>query len=811
MHLRTGIFILLFCLSLAITNAVAQYSPSERRQLKTANSLFDEGKFKEALPIYLRLDSVIDDIMLRYHIGICYLNSSFDKLKAIYFLEEASRTTDVEIPIDVHMYLGTIYHYVYYFNDAKAEFKKYIDLAFDQPNPDMAKLNYCKRMITVCDNAIDITSKVYKAEIELLNSQINTAESEFCPMISADERILLYMQTVGIGKTPNPLTSVLISVKDENNEWGKPQKLAFELDNKQQKLELKLAGLSPDGKTIFINLGSGLDQDLYKGTLVGNAVVDIEKLNKNVNSPFMEGRASITPDGTRLYFVSDRPGGLGGTDIYESRLNRKGDWDVPVNLGDVINTAFNEQSPFIHPDYQTLYFSSEGHNTVGGFDIFKSKVTNGIWSTPENMGFPNSTKDDLYFVLNASGQTGYFSSSKNNAYDKHNILKANFKDPIPLTLVKGKIQGGNPLKPIGADIKVYDKETGEQIRYVYNPDPKKGQYLLIFPPAKNYKLVISSTDFLPQVINVHVPYQTYFYELFQEITLTPIYLNNANIGEEVTVNNTFYDIYKTIEADSILLDETPSQPNYYEHLLELVENIIQTTDTIKITYRDQKVNQLKQKESTDRLLNMINEAIETSDPLTLSILDANTKQKEKVKETHFYIDGSKAKSAQMNIIGTDTFYTAPPVNLDNYNIQLNRVSDRGNKTMEINPVLFKLSTPAQRQIIYRYVVYFDLNKDEITPKGYLELEAIINLLIDNNAIGAEINGFADSKGEESYNLNLSRQRAQNVLKYLISKKVDGRKLVTKGYGESGNQNFDKGSDKMNYRRVEINLFELKEQ
>jgi outer membrane protein OmpA-like peptidoglycan-associated protein len=801
------------CLLLCIItlDVFSQYTPSERRQLKAANAYFDEGKFNEALPIFLRLDSVIDDIMLRYHIGLCYLNSSYDKLKAIEFLEEASRTPDVQIPIDVYLHLGTIYHYVYRFSDAIDEFNNYIRLAEKDPVKNIDNLSYCKRMITICNNAIEITSMVYKAEIELLGTQINTMESEFCPMISADEKILLLMRTTGIGKVPNPETSILISTKDENNEWIKPEKLAFELDNKLKKLELKLAGLSPDGRTIFLNLGTGLDQDLYVGSLVGNAVIDIKKLNKNINSPFYEGRASITPDGTRLYFVSDRPGGFGGTDIYVSKLNRKGEWDEPQNLGETINTSFDEQSPFIHPDNQTLFFSSQGHNTMGGFDIFKSKFQNGEWSTPENMGFPNSTKDDLYFVLNASGQSGYFSSSKNNAYDKHNILKANFKDPIPLTVIKGIIRSGNPPKPMGADIKVFDNVTNEQIKYVYNPDPLTGKYLLIFPPAKNYKLIISSPDFMPQLVNVHIPYQTYFYELYQEITLSPIVLNNANIGEEVTVNNTFYDIYKTVEADSILGDDGPTQPNYYEHLLELVENIIQTTDTIqKIAYRDEMVTTKQQKESTDRLLNLIGEAIETSDPITLSILDANTKQKEKVTETHFYIDGSRAKSAQKSIIGTDTFYTAPPVNLNSYDAQINGSLAQTDGTKTTNPVMFKLSKPSDRNIIYKYVVYYDLNKDEISLKGQAEIEQIINLLIDNPSIGAEINGYADAKGEEMYNLNLSRQRAQNILKYLINRKVDGRKLVTKGFGEADAGSIDKRTGKINYRRVEINLFELKE-
>ena len=335
-------------------------------------------------------------------------------------------------------------------------------------------------MIAVCRNAIEITEQPYKVDIEPMMS-LYAAESDYNPLISADESVMLFMRETGVGKGYETTIHIMISTKDDDNLWTKPENVAVDLDHKLQGHTVYLAGLSPDGHTVFLNIGEGLNKDIYSGKLQGKTITEVKKLNKNINSPYYEGAASITPDGTKLYFVSDRPGGLGGHDIYVSTLNKKGDWDEPVNLGDKVNTKFNEESPYIHYDGQTLFFSSQGHNTIGGKDIFKARRINGEWTTPENLGFTNTTTDDLTFVLNASGEYGYFSTSRNNSYGRHTIMKVGYTDPIPLTLVKGTVLAGTPPKPIKVDIKVYDKNTHEQVKYVYTPDTEIGKYLLIFP------------------------------------------------------------------------------------------------------------------------------------------------------------------------------------------------------------------------------------------------------------------------------------------------------------------------------------------
>ena len=798
-------------LTTAALSASAQYSQSERKLLKTANSYFETGRYEKALPIYIKLDSVIDDINLRYQIGLCYLKSRYEQDKAVSYLEEASVSAGTLIPLDVIWYLGDAYHVVYRFDDAIKEYNKYISLTAKNDKADINKLNHCKLMLATCRNAIEITEIPYKVDIEPIIS-LYAAESDYNPLISADESVMLFMREIGVGKGFEPSTHIMISTKENGGSWSKPEEVTLVLEHKLQGHAAALAGLSPDGHTVFLNIGEGLNKDIYSAQLQGKTISEVKKLNKNVNTPYYEGGASITPDGTKLYFVSDRPGGFGGHDIYVSTLNKKGEWDEPENLGEQINTKFNEESPYIHYDGQTIFFSSQGHNTIGGKDIFKSKRVNGQWTEPENLGFTNTTIDDLTFVLNASGEYGYFSTSRNNSYGRHTIMKVGYKDPIPLTLVKGTVLAGTPPKPIKVDIKVYDKNTHEQVKYVYTPDTETGKYLMIFPPAKNYQLVISTQNYMPQLINIHIPYQNYFYELYQEITLQPIKLNNTDIGEEVMVNNVFYDIYKTTEADSITNNNSPQQPQYYEHLLELVENIIQTSDTInKLSYNSHEADKQAQlKKNTDDLLALIEDAINTQDSVTLSILDANTKQKDKVTETHFYTDGSMSKSVTMQVIGKDTFYTATPIDLSRFEIPTRNRSSV-NRQESTNPVMFKVSRPEQRNVIHKHTLYYKTNESELTADAKKELRQIINLLIDNASVGAEINGYADTQGERTHNMNLSQLRAQNVLKYLQENNVDGRKIITKGLGESTERGkYDSRTREMNYRRVEIILFELKD-
>ncbi len=776
----------------------------EKQALTDAKSYYFDKQYDKALPLFLRIDSILFDYTIKYRIGACYLNSEYDKLKAIPFLEEVNKNETLEIPHIAYFELGNLYHYIYRFDDAIEQYQRYIDCLKIKKNYDKAEVNKALRMIEVCNNAKELTTKPLEAEVQVLGSSINTLQSDFCPMISADERIMLFMRDDKYNGVLD--TGIFLSRKTEENYWGKAIRLEVKLKKQLRGKSIKLAGLSSDGNTVFLNIGNGISQDIYKGNLYGNSIIDIKPLNKFINTPYFEGRVSLSPDGNELFFVSDRPGGFGGTDIYKSKLNSRKQWSEPVNLGEQINTPYDEDSPFLHPSNKILFFSSSGHNTIGGKDVFKSSSINGFWTVPQNMGMLNSTKDDLYFVLNANGQVGYFSSSKNNIYDKHNIFKVNFKDLIPLTLLKGTIKAGNPLKPIDVDIKVFDKETGKQIEYVYTPKSKTGEYLMIFPPAKNYDIVVSSEKYMTQVINVYIPYQTYFYELFQEIILHPITINKKVVGEKVTVNNVFYDLYRTDQADSLFQQDLRKNPQYYDHLLNLVDQIIETSDTVKIDYVKDKDVKRKRKKRADKLLTLIEDAIETCDPVTLNILDANIKRSEKIKTSYFYKEGNKDIPLDTLVVGGDTIFSAPKITDNNYNNPMFKFGVKDSESVESvegNEGEIKYDQSEKRNYIHQFAIYYDVNSSEIKPEYITELEEICKILLNNENVGVEIYGYADLQGEKDYNMTLSQKRATVVLDYLLEKRINIKKIITKGFGSIGDL-----TSKDENRRVNINVFEI---
>jgi outer membrane protein OmpA-like peptidoglycan-associated protein len=539
-------------------------------------------------------------------------------------------------------------------------------------------------------------------------------------------------------------------------------------------------------------------------------------MSEIINSPFWEGKVSITPDGNCLYFSSNRPGGFGGKDIYKVVKDENGNWSNLQNLGSSVNTEFDEDAPFIHPDNKTLYYSSNGHNTMGGFDVFNSILIDSInnWSEPTNLGFPiNTTSDDIGFVISADGNSAYLSSAQNNSSGKYDIYKVVLHKTIPLTLIKGIIKGGEPPIPINARIKIIDHETKERLKYIYNPSPKTGKYLLIFPPNKNYDMLIEADGFYPQLVNIFVPNQTYFYELFQEIHLKKIKVNDSDsiIGQEITITNTFYDIYKTKVGDSLLVESESNRIHKFDDLLKVVEDIINSTDSLGLKKLDSlsakindSENQIKNKNNKDynKLLNLIENSIESTDSISLLLLDANTAYNDVTNCTYFFGLNKSDSTLNRVIIDNDTLYTIPNVNTIKTKVK-NTVKDEHETHID-----FKLTPNNLKKYIYTNYVYFETGISDITENYNKIINGIIELLIFNQNLGIEIHGYADPEGSIETNFELSKSRAFNVMEYIVSRQIDPNRIIMSAHGEVGKENVIDNAKMQHLRRVEIIVFEV---
>jgi len=793
--LKFALNILIFCLIniLSFINLNAQEDNFDRKKYNEAVKLFDNEEFEEALKLFLPLDSVKkDNFELKYQIGVCYLNTKYEKYKGIPYLEYALEKGESLIPKDVFKELGILYHFNYEFEKSEVFFRRYLKLA-DKDDKDISTV---VRMIDICSYAKTIKSDSLEVEIEKIKSEINTKFSECSPHISADESSLYFtrdyfsMQDNVIADTAH---QIYIS-KNENNIWQQALSIHIESENKYK--DLSIAGISPDGNTMFVLIKINKhNSDIFSCQINNTQCESLQKLNGNINSIFQEGNVSITPNGNTLYFSSSRPGGYGGKDIYKTQKTEKGDWGKPVNLGALINTKYDEDSPFIHPDGKTLYFSSKGHNTMGGYDIFKSiYIFENEWSNPINIGYPiNTTKDDNNFVLSADGNYGYFSSSINNKDDSYDIYKVFINKSIPLTLVKGIITAGDPPKPVKAKIKVIDKETGSKINYVYNSNSKTGKYLMIFPPGKNYDMIIEADNFLPHLLNIYIPNQTYFYELFQEIHLSAISIDaiGKTIGEKIFVNNIFYDIYDL----DINKGDSASFKDYSE-LLEIINEIIEKTDSVGFdnlkaySEKDKEMlNDSNKIKKYDELLNLIDNAIENTDTTTLNILNETAVYEDKSSQSYFYNANSDSTNLKMLVVGQDTIWVLSPLN-----------------TVKTDEVAEDIETKGQRFCIVQFNILFELADTTVQNKYYKQIDDIVSLIINNPKFDVELHGFADTQGNSEYNLNLSENRAISVMKYLLNKNVSKSRILTKAFGESRSLNEKNEKDRTENRRVEILIY-----
>lgn len=284
------------------------------------------------------------------------------------------------------------------------------------------------------------------------------------------------------------------------------------------------------------------DGNIYSTALDGDTWSKPVKLNENINTKHWEPSAFISADGNSLYFASNKPGGFGGLDLYMSKRGSDGDWDKAVNLGAGINTPYDEDAPSIHPDGVTLSFSSNGHNTMGGFDIFTSLLSyEGIWSEPVNVGYPiNTTDDDIFYMVSPNGKTAYFSSFREDGLGEKDNYMATFLDKkeTPLTLIQGTVndEAGMPAKKVM--ITVTDNET-EAIVGVYKANAKTGQFLFILTPGKNYNITYQAENHLFYSENIEIPKQSNYYEFKKSVKLHPIV-----VGSKITLNNIFFDFDK---------------------------------------------------------------------------------------------------------------------------------------------------------------------------------------------------------------------------------------------------------------------------
>src|SRR5690606_2363090 len=315
---------------------------------------------------------------------------------------------------------------------AIAAFEKHTAVASKNP----AELEDLIRRIDQCKTAKELVANPVRVFIDNLGGIVNSKYPEYGAIISADESVMMFTSrrnsTTGgmIDPGLNEYYEDIYITKKTNGRWSAPENIGSPVNTEEHDATVAVA---PDAQSMIIYIDDKGDGNLYETKLVGTSWSKPKKMNKNINTKYHESSASYSSDGKTLYFVSNKPdGGLGNRDIYVTQWDENlQDWGPATNLGASINTKYNEESVLIHPDGKTLYFSSQGHKSMGGYDIFVSeKQDNGTWSEPKNLGYPiNTVDDDVFFIINSSGRRGYYSSFKSDGYGEKDIYMITFLGP----------------------------------------------------------------------------------------------------------------------------------------------------------------------------------------------------------------------------------------------------------------------------------------------------------------------------------------------------------------------------------------------
>jgi tetratricopeptide (TPR) repeat protein len=461
----------------------------------------------------------------KYQKGMCAFHLPDKKQETVTLFETVYKMEPKESSVLLN--LGKAYHINYRFDDAIKTFNQYLST-----NPPAAEKLVAEKLIKNSEYGKNVTQEMLQADIRNLGLPVNTTYQEYSPIISADESILIYTyrgpkSTGGLmnGKfkaDPNKGTyyeDIFMSRKNNDSTWGEPQPIP-NIDTKQNESAL---ALSPDGQTLYTYRSTEQDSgDIYESHLQGDEWTVPEKVKGDVNTNYWEGSCSVTADGKYLYFSSERKGGLGGRDLYVAEKTEAGSWKNIQNLGDKINTPDDEDAPFIHPDGLTLFFSSKGHNSIGDYDIFYTIKKENNWIDPLNMGYPlNTTDDDRFYVMNASGQRGYFSSNRvsnggNGSSDIFTVTPGILGEKPILAMVLGYVYGND--KPIDAQIEVTKKSNGEKVG-PFTSNIKTGKYLVALSPGENYIFHIRSKDFGEIIEDLDIAKLTKFVELRKDFHL----------------------------------------------------------------------------------------------------------------------------------------------------------------------------------------------------------------------------------------------------------------------------------------------------
>lgn len=448
---------------------------------READNDFKDRNYLGAMRVYKELlNQKKGDIDYHFKLGMCYLNTNIDKSLAISYFEWI--TKQVKFDNEVWFQLGKAYHYGNRFQEAIKAFNKFKEKA---SNDDIVKAD---KEIEECTNGEELVKYPLKVTFQNLGKEVNTAFPDYYPLVNSDESLLIFT-TRRQGPTSQQVemdgyySSDIYISHAVNGVWSKAQTIGSQINSQ---FDEEAVGLNPSASELTLYVDNIKEYGkIYYSERKGNTFQKPILYNtQTINSDF-QSSGSISPDGNTLLFASKRSGGYGETDLYMSKKLPNGQWALPQNLGPNINTPYKEDFPWLDVDGVTLYFSSQGHTSMGDFDLFKSQWLNtdsNSWSAPQNLGYPvNTTSDDRCISFTTDHNVAYVSRVRPEGYGDMDIYRIVFNDMQRYAVVRGRLITSDSTKPIDALITVTNAKTSDQFQF--KPIPRNGRYIMALPPG----------------------------------------------------------------------------------------------------------------------------------------------------------------------------------------------------------------------------------------------------------------------------------------------------------------------------------------
>jgi outer membrane protein OmpA-like peptidoglycan-associated protein len=555
-------------LSLLVLICTCLYSqtPDKKAYIKAVQEAdiyyYYDQNYEKASEMYKALlNDYPDNLNLSAKLGICYLNLDGKQVEALQLLQKAIKNvvsddkeytkTGDKAPLDTYLYLAIAYHKndsltkaITYYNDAKKRFSNTMNSRDD----------YIDNQIRDCMYALEMKKKPLTLISNLFTDWLPNYPGACNPVLSKNDSVFIFTQK------ENGRTRILCSY--QTGKWEKPVDITKQLGGFDRFYSNSITG---DGKQLIIYMDDGGDGNLYYSLRTDSVWSKIKSVGKPVNSIYWQSFGFITPDGKGMYFSSNQPGGEGELDIWYSEKNASGKWGEPVNCGNIINTPYNEDTPFFDPQTGALYFSSIGHISMGGYDVFRSVNKNGTWTNPIGMPYSfNDVQENTFFILN-NNKPGFITSLYDEKTKTRNIYEIVAENPADkLTTGKGTVtlQDGMSVDPKTLHISLVDLKDAKSPKDIALLD--SATFTVELKPG-DYQIFVSQVGYKTDTINLNIP--LYFSGSYVSLNSTLI-PDKVYAGQFMAINNVLFDFdsFELTEAAKTGLESVRSFLGAYPEL-----------------------------------------------------------------------------------------------------------------------------------------------------------------------------------------------------------------------------------------------------